>query len=100
MIKYKFSEGAGSALTLYDSYAVSKKDFQKTLDDIRKIEGGDKKIFERTDKSLKREWACHNFAYMLGYERDRTKDCDLDNPCDRPEWIYKLVGFFVWIFIP
>ena len=98
MVKYKFSPD-GSVLTIYDSYKVPKADFQKTLNQIKALHG-DKKIFERTDKSLKRELACHNFAYLVGYERERTKDADLHNPCDRPEWIYCVVGFLVWPFIP
>lgn len=54
MVKYKFSED-GSVLTIYDSYTVPKADFQKTLNQIKSIHGN-KKIFERTDNSLKKEW--------------------------------------------
>ena len=95
--KYIFSND-GSVLTIYDGYTVSKKDFQKVLNQIKAIHG-DKKIFERTDKSLKREWASHNFLYCVGYKRERTKDVDLDNPCDKPEWVYMIAGLIVWPFI-
>ena len=98
MIKYDFSNG-GATLTLYDSYTVPKKEFQGTLDEIKK-EHGNMPIFQRSDKSLKREWAVHNFLYMVGYEVERTKDCDLDLPCDKPEWVYIVIGFLVWPFIP
>ena len=97
MVKYKFSED-GSVLTIYDSYTVPKADFQKTLNQIKSIHGN-KKIFERTDNSLKKEWATHNALYGLHYKRSRTKDCDFDNPCDKPEWLYCVIGTLVWSFI-
>ena len=97
MIRYNFSNG-GATLTLYDSYTVPKADFQKTLNQIKSIHGK-MPIFQRTDKSLKREWAVHNFLYRVGYERERTKDCDLDLPCDKPEWVYIVLGLLVWPFI-
>ena len=97
MINYKFSND-GSTLTLYDSYTVSKSNFQKTLNQIKALHGN-MPIFQRTDKSLKYEWAVHNFLYMIGYEKERTKDCVLDNPCDKPEWVYCVLGWLVWIFI-
>lgn len=96
-VKYKFSDD-GSVLTIYDSYMVSKKDFQKTLNQIKALHG-DKKIFERSDFSLKSEWRVHNFLYCVGYKRERTKDADLDNPCDKPEWVYEVLGVIIWPFI-
>lgn len=98
MIRYNFSNG-GATLTLYDSYKVPKKDFQKTLNQIKALHGN-MFIFQRSDKSLKREWACHNFLYNIGYEVERTKDVDLDIPSDHPEWMYNLFGLLVWPFIP
>lgn len=97
MVNYKFSNG-GYVLTIYDSCAVSKRDFQKTLNQI-KATHGDQPIFQRSDKSLKREWATHNFCYSIGYKREQTKDCDFDLPCDKPEWLYGIVGLMVWPFI-
>lgn len=97
MVKYKFSED-GSVLTIYDSYTVPKADFQKTLNQIKAIHGH-QPIFQRDDNSLKKEWATHNALYVLHYKRSRTKDCDFDNPCDKPEWLYCLVGTLVWPFI-
>lgn len=97
MVKYKFSED-GSVLTIYDSYTVPKAAFQKTLNQIKAIHRN-QPIFQRTDKSLKKEWATHNFCYMIGYKRSHTKDCDFDIPSDKPEWLYCLVGTLVWLFI-
>lgn len=97
MVKYKFSD-SGCVLTIFDSCSVPKRDFQKTFNQIKAI-NGNQPIFQRTDKSLIRELAVHNFCYMIGYKRERTKDCDLDLPCDKPEWIYKIFGWLIWPFI-
>lgn len=97
MISYNFSND-GTTLTLHDSYKITKAEFQKTLNQIKALHG-DMPIFQRTDKSLKREIAVHNFCYNIGIQRERTKDCDLDLPCDKPEWVYILVGWLVTPFI-
>ena len=62
-------------------------------------EPGETIVFERSIFSLKMEWICHKFLYRVGYERERTKDADLDNPCDRPEWQYIICGLLVWVFV-
>ena len=97
MIEYKFNETT-NVLTISNSYKISKKDFQKVLD-YCKSENKDAKIFNRTDRSLKAEWAVHNFLYNINYKRNQTKDVDLDYPCDKPEWVYKILGSLVWLFI-
>ena len=97
MVKYKFSND-GYCLTIYDSHAVPKADFQKTLNQIKAIHGT-QPIFQRDDNSLKKEWATHNALYGLHYKRSQTKDCDFDIPSDKPEWLYCLVGTLVWLFI-
>lgn len=56
-------------------------------------------VFERSLFSLKMEWICHNFLHGIGYARERTKDVDLDNPADHPEWMYIVCGLLVWIFV-
>lgn len=97
MVKYQFSN-SGCVLTIFDSCDVPKKDFQKTLNQIKAI-NGQQPIFQRTDFSLKMEWAVHNFCHQIGYQKDRTKDCDFDLPCDKPEWVYEAVGVLVWLFV-
>lgn len=87
-------------LHIKDSYKVRKWNMRKTLKDIRdNAQPGQTIVFERCLTSLKLEWICHNFLYNIGYERERTKDVDLDNPCDQPEWEYIVCGLFVWLFV-
>lgn len=97
MVEYEF-QNKGSVLHLTNSYLIPKKEFEPDLKEI-KSSNPREKIFERSINSLKKEWATHNFCYMVHYKRAQTKDCDLDNPCDKPEWVYKLVGTLVWPFI-
>ena len=87
-------------LYIKDSYKVRKWNMRKTLKDIRdNAQPGQTIVFERCLTSLKLEWICHNFLYNIGYERERTKDVDLDNPCDQPEWEYIVCGLLVWLFV-
>lgn len=89
-----------------NSYAVSKKYFNKVLAD-REWEAYEHNfeseigVFRnRSQFSMKMEWAVHNFCYAIGYERERTKDVDLDYP---QKWYvrigYAVVGVLVWCFI-
>lgn len=87
-------------LHIVDSYKVHKCAMRKELINVRdssSIEETD--VFERSLYSLKSEWICHNFLYMIGYQRERTKDADLDNPCDHPEWMYYVGRFFVGLLV-
>ena len=94
MIDYTISD---TNLHLVDSHTVSKFVFGKTLRKIRKEHPGSR-VWERCICSLCLEWTVHNFFYMVGYERERTGSADLDNPCDRPEWQYIVLGIVVWPF--
>ena len=85
-------------LHLVDSYKVSKFRMMKELKGIKK-DHPESKVFDRCLSSLYLEWVCHNFLYMVGYHMERTKDADLDNPCDHPEWEYIVGGILVWLFI-
>lgn len=42
--------------------------------------------------SLVMETVTHKVLYKLGLWKNRTKDVDLDNPCDKPEWLYIIIG--------
>ena len=54
-------------------------------------------VWQRSIKSLKREWATHNLCYSLGIARSRTKDVDLNYP-NKWEWLYNIVGTMaLWI---
>ena len=87
-------------LHIFDSYKVRKTMMAKELREIRNATvPGETVVFERSIFSLKMEWICHNFLYRVGYARERTRDVDLDNPCDHPEWLYILCGLIIWILV-
>lgn len=86
-------------LHIENSFTVKKTKMCKKLKEIRKASEGGTIVFERSLFSLAMEWTAHNFLYAIGYERERTKDCDLDNPCDRPEWQYIIAGLLTWLLI-
>ena len=98
-MEYKLTE---NNLHLVDSYKIHKCKMRDELDKIEYsaiAQGIKTKVFDRSKFSLKMEWICHNFLYMIGYKRSQTKDTDLDNPCDHPEWEYIVCGLLVWIFV-
>lgn len=82
-MKYKI---LGSRIKLYDSYAVSKSNFQRELDKIRNLHPTCR-IWKRSDANIKREIAAHNLAYSLNIRRDKTADADLDY---EPKWYHNL----------
>lgn len=73
-----------------DSCTVGKKDMEGALLAIQ-IAHPELAVWQRSIKSLKREWATHNLCYMLGLWRSRTKDVDLNQP-NRWEWLYNITG--------
>lgn len=86
-------------LTILSGYKTKKKDMKPCLRLTKEATAGKTDVFERSLFSLKMEWIAHNFAYNIGYKRAQTKDVDLDNPCDRPEWQYIIVGLLTWLFV-
>jgi hypothetical protein len=62
---------------LYDSCFVPKSMFKAELDRIRNLHPTCH-LWARSDRSLRREWAAHNWAYALGIKRDKTADVDLN----------------------
>jgi len=89
-------------LHILDSYKVCRFKMRSILKGIRAQNRKRPKnlqslVFDRSLFSLKMEWIAHNALYFIGYKRDHTKDVDLDNPCDRPEWQYELAGIGVTI---
>lgn len=92
-----------------NSYLVRKKDMEECLKFIEKNTWRDTElsfvgdmfdtaVFLRSIKSLKAEWVVHNALYNLGIQRERTKDVDLDYPCDKPEWVYKVASLVLGVF--
>lgn len=99
MINYSISR---HNLHIPDSYKVCRFKMRSILKQIREKNRKRPKnlqslVFDRSMFSLKMEWIAHNALYFIGYKRDHTKDVDLDNPCDRPEWQYKMAGVGVTI---
>ncbi len=89
-------------LHIWSSYRIHKKDMRRELKSIAENaaeQGVITDVFQRSFFSLKMEWIAHNFLYKIGYKRDQTKDVDLDNPCDHPEWLYIICGLSVWLFV-
>lgn len=86
-------------LTIFDSYRVRKWNMKRVLTRIREQNTQATTVFQRSMFSLRMEWICHNFLYGIGYKREQTKDVDLDNPADRPEWLYIFCGLIVWLFV-
>ena len=67
----------GDRVKLIDSYLVPKSKFSRELSAIRNLHPTCP-LWNRSDGSIKREWAAHNLAYKLGIKRDKTKDVDLE----------------------
>lgn len=88
-------------LQILDSYKYGKSEFEPFL---RKVYQNDEErenraVWKRDFKSMIYEWAVHNFLYSIHFKRSRTRDVDINYPCDMPEWLYKFIGCLVWIFI-
>ena len=47
--------------------------------------------WRRTAPSIVTEWRIHNLAYLLGYKRDHSGDCDLNN-ADEGKNIFNFIG--------
>ena len=73
-MKYKIY---ADRIKLYDSCFIKKDKFKTELDRIRSLHPTCH-LWIRSDKSIRREWAAHNWAYSLGIKGDKTADVDLD----------------------
>lgn len=86
-------------IQLKSSFEVRKADFERELLAMREAHP-DSLVWNRSIKSLKREWAAHNAFHAMGVFRKQTADVDLDWP---QGWMmrfgYDLVGRVVWPFI-
>ena len=86
-------------IQLKSSFEVKKKDFERELAAIRKL-FPECQVWNRSLKSLSREWAAHNALHALRIFNRRTSDTDLNWP---QKWYfrvgYAIIGFLVWPFI-
>lgn len=84
---------------IIDSHKISKKEFDSILKEMRKTFTNNV-LENRSDYSLKMEWACHNLAYYFNILRERAKDVDLNYPLKWYEKvIYNILGPISWILI-
>ena len=84
---------------IVDSYKVRRRDFRQVLEGIRSA-SPESEVWKRPIGSLRREWACHNAAYRLGFKRSRTKDVDLNHPQGwKARVTYSLLGPLALIII-
>ena len=86
-------------IQLKSSFKVKKADFERELLAMREAHP-ESLVWNRSIKSLKREWAAHNAFHALGVFRTNTADVDLDWP---QKWFfrvgYAVAGAIVWPFI-
>ena len=86
-------------LHVKSSFEIRKKDFERELMAVR-AEHPDCLVWNRSIRSLVREWATHNAFYALGIFRSRTAHMDLNWP---QRWVfrmgYSIIGALVWPFI-
>ena len=84
---------------LISSFEINKEDFERELIALRERHP-ECLVWNRSIKSLTREWAAHNAFHALGVFRAKTADVDLDWP---QGWLmrigYGVVGAVVWGFI-
>ena len=69
-------------MQIQDSYKISKTRQQKEIAQLMIDYNTSNPVnpaWSRTLNSLVSEWMFHNFAYSLGYKRERTADCDFNN---------------------
>ena len=74
---------APTCITVYNSYQVSKKEFNPFLNDLREGYPGNLVLYKRSNWSMTNEWACHNLLYVIdifGWFRSHTKDVDIQYP--------------------
>ena len=86
-------------LQLKSSFLVRKGDYERVLAEIREAHP-ECLVWNRSIRSLKREWAAHNAFHALGLLRKRTGDTDLNWP---QKWYirigYAVLGTIVWPFV-
>jgi hypothetical protein len=87
-------------IRIYSSYLVPKRDFRSVLEEICDDNPQCPVVQNRSVCDMSLEWAVHNFVYDLGFNREETKDADLNWP--RKNWekiVYNVLGVLVWPWI-
>ena len=78
-------------INILNSYEIQKSQFIPILEEI-KSKYPEHGVWNRSMKSLEREWAVHNFLYSIGFKKEKTKDVSLDYP---QPW-YAKIGYFIF----
>lgn len=95
-LKYSVSP---NNIHLESSFRVHKDAFERELQVIRAAHP-DSLVWNRSMRSLVREWATHNAFHALGIYKSRTAHMDLNWP---QRWIfrigYAIIGTIVWPYI-
>ena len=78
-------------INILNSYEIQKSQFIPILEEI-KSKYPEHVVWNRSMKSLVREWAVHNFLYSIGLKKEKTKDVSLDYP---QPWYVK-IGYFIF----
>ena len=74
-----------------NSYAVNKKDIPAWVKLIKKTGEEHGFVYSRKEASWTREWRAHNFLYNMDYQKERTKDVDLD----QHQTVLHTIGYFI-----
>ena len=73
-------DGDDPNIKIIDSYLITDVNLiNEVLDVVLEYEKENPSEWNRTKKTMAIEWLLHNTAYYLNYQRDRTKDVDLNN---------------------
>lgn len=83
-MKYKVFN---NRVKLIDSYRIPKSKYARELQSIRNLHPA-LPLWNRSEASMRREWAAHVLAYNLGIKRSKTADCDLNF---EPKWYHNLI---------
>lgn len=76
-----------------NSFKKSKKEIRSIICDISNLapfHALQVAGFDRSNRSMIREWCAHNFLYKHNYKRERTKDVDLN----QNESLSRRLGYF------
>jgi len=73
-------ESTDPDIKIYDSYLINDMSLiDEIIDILIRYENEFPSNWDRSKDTMKLEWFIHNLAYYLNYNRDRTKDVDLNN---------------------
>jgi prolyl-tRNA synthetase len=79
---------------VYDSYKYTNEEIEQAVREIMATRKAMGLPVTRTFESYVNEWKTHNRLYKIGYQRNRTKDVDLEEEIDSTRnFLYSIFGF-------